>query len=57
MSLAEETSPTGPVLEGLSTLARDAAASIDEIYALARTRVAIVVSRDGKIQHDLMDVG
>jgi (2S)-methylsuccinyl-CoA dehydrogenase len=55
MSLAEETGPTICALEGLLALTRDAVTAIDEIYSLARNRVAIFVSRDGKIQKDLLE--
>ncbi|MGI9482655.1 MAG: acyl-CoA dehydrogenase family protein [Hyphomicrobiales bacterium] len=54
MSLAEDTGPSGPVLEGLSALLEDTVKDLDEIYALARNRVGIFVSKHGKIEADLL---
>ncbi|MGI9370860.1 MAG: acyl-CoA dehydrogenase family protein [Hyphomicrobiales bacterium] len=55
MSLAEDTTPETQILDGLLTLISDAVADLDELYALARTRVAIFVSRHGKIEADLLE--
>ena len=56
MSAAEDFAPAGPVLEGLTSLTREAVDAVQSIYALARQRVAIfVTSTDGKIAPDLLE--
>ncbi len=56
MSAAEDFAPAGPVLEGLTSLTREAVGAVQSIYALARQRVAIFVTgTDGKIAADLLE--
>ncbi|MEM7428535.1 MAG: acyl-CoA dehydrogenase family protein [Pseudomonadota bacterium] len=56
MSAVEDFAPTGPVLDGLSELLREAVDAVEGIYALARNRVAIFVSgHDGSIVSELLE--
>ncbi len=56
MSAVEDFAPAGPVLDGLTSLTREAVEAVQTIYGLARQRVAIFVTgMDGKISPELLE--